>query len=274
VNHRWGGLVLAAVLLSGCPLPHIESGATIKKEQLPESVPELIKYADDIYVKANADPGGGSADMENALMALEKAHALDPKNYEAAWKAARACGWLADEMYDDKNKRANFSGRGIDFAKAAIDLEPKKVEGHYYSGINLGLQATTKVVGAKFMVPSVRDAWKKAMAIDASYDHGGPPRTLGSLYAEAPPWPASIGDPDKGVELLQQALKYGPDYPLNNLRLGVALVKAEKPDQARGQFRVVLEAQPRPDDAHFLVKWKALAKKALEDLDKHQQQTS
>ncbi len=206
--------------------------------------------------------------MENALLALDKAHALDPKSYEAAWKAARATAWLADDLYDDKNKRAHFSGRGVEYAKAAVDLSPKSVEGHYYSGINLGFQATTRTIGAKFMVPSVRDAWKKAMQLDVKFDHGGPPRALGSLYAEAPPWPASIGDPDKGVDLLQQAMKMGEDYPLNNLLLGNALVKAEKPEEAKVQYRTVLGSRPTQEDAHFLPRWKQKAKKALDELDR------
>jgi tetratricopeptide (TPR) repeat protein len=231
---------------------------------VPEKVPDLLKYADDIYTK----PEATSADMENALLALDKASKLEPKSFEVQWKAARASVLLADEFYDDKTKRAHFSGRGIDFAKAAIDLEPKRVEGHYYSGENLGLQATTKTIGAKFMVPSVRDAAKKAMQIDSCFDHGGPPRLLGSLYAEAPPWPASIGDPDKGVELVAQALKCGPDWPLNNLLLGNALVKAERYEDAKKQYQIVLDAQARPEDNHFLPKWKGLAKKGMEDGEK------
>lgn len=271
---RQGGLAIFAVVLCGCPVPQIKSSATITENQLPQKVPELIKYADDIYVKANATPDGTTVPMENALMALDKAHQLEPKNYEAAWKAARACGWLADELYDPQNpgdnktKRAHFSGRGVEYAKAAMDANPGGVEGHYYSGINLGLSATTKTVGAKFTVPSVRDAAKKAMQIDASYDHGGPPRLLGSLYAEAPPWPASIGDPDKGVELLEQAQKLAPDYPLNNVLLGNALMKAEKYDEAKKQYQFVLDAQSRPDYAHFLAKWKRLAKKGLDEAEK------
>jgi len=264
---RLGGLAIATLLLAGCPVPPIKSGATVTTDKLPEKVPELVKYADDIYAK----PDVTAVDMENALLALDKAVKADPKSFEAAWKAARTTVWLADDYYDDKTKRAHFSGRGIDYAKAAIELEPKRVEGHYYSGENLGLSATTKVVGAKFMVPSVRDAAKKALGIDACYDRGGPPRLLGSLYAKAPPWPASIGDPDKGVELLQQALKCSPDWAQNNLLLGDALCAAEKYDEAAKQYQVVMSAQPRPEDTHFLPKWKGLAKKGAEDCEKKKQ---
>ena len=267
---RLAGLAALTLLVCGCPVPPIRSQATVTEKSLPEKVPDLIKYADQIFAQATATPDGSTAPMENALLALDKAHELEPKSYEPAWKAARLCGWLADELYDDKTKRAHFSGRGIEYAKAAIQANPQGVEGHYYSGINLGLSATAKLVGAKFMVPSMRDAWKKAMQIDAAYDRGGPPRALGSLYAHAPPWPASIGDPDKGVELLQQALALGPDYPQNNLLLGDALVADERYDDAKKQYQIVLDAQPRPDDAHFLPKWQSRAKKGIEDALKKQ----
>ena len=116
-------------------MPPIKSGATVTSEKLPEKVPELIKYADDIYVKSEVT----SVEMENALLALDKAAKSEPKNFEVQWKAARTTTWLADDLYDDKTKRAHFSGRGIEYAKAALELEPKRVEGHYYSGINVGL---------------------------------------------------------------------------------------------------------------------------------------
>ena len=265
---RQGGLAAIALLLCGCPVPLIKSGATVTAKQLPDKVPELIKYADDTLVKWIATPDGPSTDAENALMALDKAHTLDPKNFEAAWKAARVSTMLADDLYDDKTKRAHFSGRGVEYAKAAVELEPKRVEGHYYSGTNIGLSATTKIVGGKFDVPHVRDAEKKAMQIDATFDRGGPARVLGALYAQAPPWPASIGDPDKGVELLQQALKIGPDYVLNHLLYGDALTADEKYDEAKQQYQIVLGAQPTPETAHFLPKWKKLAKKGMDEADK------
>src|SRR5947209_6438513 len=67
---------------------------------------------------------------------------------------------------------------------------------------------------------------------------------------------------------VSQALKAGPDYPLNNLLLGDALVAAEKFDEAKKQYRVVLDAQPKPEDAHFLPKWKKLAQKGMDDAEK------
>jgi tetratricopeptide (TPR) repeat protein len=265
---RLGWLVGLLLLVDGCAVPPIQSGATVTASSLPEKVPELIRYADEILARSTASVDSGSAEMENALLALDKAVKLDPKSYEPAWKAARACAWLADDGYDDQAKRAHFSARGMDYAKAAIGANAKGVEGHYYSGLNSGLQATTRTIGAKFMVPSIRDAWKKAMELDATFDHGGPPRALGSLYAQAPPWPASIGDSELGVKLLQQALAIAPDFPQNALLLGEGLIADDRYKEAKEQFRKVLEAQPRPDDAHFLPRWKRKATTGMEKADK------
>jgi tetratricopeptide (TPR) repeat protein len=265
---RLGGLALLA-LLSGC-LAQVKPRLPTNAPALPDNVAELVKLADDTLVKANANAYASTDEMEYALSGLDKARTLDPQSYEVAWKAAHLCAWIADDQYDDKSRRASFSSRGADYAKAAVKLNPKGVEGHYYSGINQGFSATTKLVGAKFMVPAVRDEWKKAMQIDSSFDHGGPPRSLGALYSEAPPWPASIGDPDKGVELLQMALKTtnGADWPLNELLLGNALVKAEKYDEAKQHYQKVLVAQATPEDAHFLPKWQQKAKKGIADAAK------
>ena len=265
---KWAALAVALVALAGCPRPVVKSDATVTEQQLPKTVPELIKAADEMAAKQD------SVNMQNALVALDKAHTLDPKNYEAAWKAARAALWLADELYDDKNKRAHYAGAGAEYAKAAIDDNGAGVEGYYYAGMNIGLLATTKTIGGKFDVPKVRDAEKKAASLDDKYDHGGPYRVLGSLYSEAPPWPASIGDTEQGVKYLKKALELGPDYPLNNLRLGRAYAADGQSAKALEQYNLVLEAQPKPEYEHMLPKWKRMAHQFVEDVTRKQSYSS
>jgi tetratricopeptide (TPR) repeat protein len=254
------------LLIGGCAVPNVRSRANVTS--LPSNAAELTKYADEIYVKSTATVDGGSVEMENALKALDKAVTLDPGSYEAAWKAARACAWLAEDAFeDDKTRCAHFSARGAGYARAAVKLSPNAVEGHYYSGINRALEATTRLfLTAKFMVPTIRDTWKRAVQIDPTFDHGGPARALGSLYTHAPPWPASIGDPEMGVELLSKAVKSAPDYAQNALLMGDALLANEKYDEARQQYQKVLDALPNSDDAHFLPKWKQKAQKGLNEI--------
>lgn len=264
--------MLTVVAISGgCSVPAIKSRATVAPSAMPGNVRELIRFADDALVAATANASGGATEMENALVALAKALTLEPASYEAAWKAARAAAWLADDYYDDKEKRAYFANQGVQYAKRAIKANPKSVEGHYYSGIDAGFEATTRsAVVAKFMVPSIRDSWKRAIELDPRFDHGGPSRALGSLYTQAPLWPASIGDPEKGVELLKQALSMAPDYVLNDLLLGDALVADEQYSEAKQHYEKVLRAEPQADNAHFLSRWKSRAERKLQQIAQKQ----
>src|SRR5262249_20901834 len=137
--------------LAGCPGrvgPPPVSGAAVKPGELPADVPALIAYADAEQAKDRP------LAVENALVAADKARLGEPKSYEVLWRGARAAAWLADDT-DDKDRRARFAQKGIDYAKAAIDADPHRVEAPYYLGINLGLLATTKTLGAHDLVPQV-----------------------------------------------------------------------------------------------------------------------
>jgi hypothetical protein len=187
------------------------------------------------------------------------------RDYDALWRGARACAWLADE-FTDKHERERFASHGIKYSKAAVTLEPKRVEGHYYLGINTGLAATTKTIGAYNLVPQVRDAAQAAVKIDEKFDHGGPLRLLGSVYAKAPPWPASIGDVDEGLKYLTRAVALGRDYPHNHLLYGQALAEDDRAVQAARELKCVLDAGPVPEWAHRLERWKREADVELKKL--------
>jgi hypothetical protein len=186
------------------------------------------------------------------------------RDYEALWRGARACAWLADDL-SDKHERERFAHHGIGYAKAAAALEPKRVEGNYYLGINIGLWATTMTIGAYNLVPKIRDAALAAASADRNYDHGGPLRLLGSVYAKAPPWPASIGDLEDGLKYLGQAVELGRDYPHNHLLYGQALAADDQLEKAAAQLRCVVDAAPVAAWSHRLDRWR---KEATDDLRK------
>jgi tetratricopeptide (TPR) repeat protein len=64
---------------------------------------------------------------------------------------------------------------------------------------------------------------KRALALSPDIDSGGPLRLLGALYLKAPAWPDGIGDIDKALTLLEQAVKKHPEHPLNRLFYAQAL---------------------------------------------------
>jgi hypothetical protein len=266
---RYLFLAAAISLLAGCPrpLPPVLNAATAKAAELPEDREELLKYADE-QMKTDSIVGA-----ENSLVALEKAigeHALTVigRDYDALWRAARACAWLAED-FTDKKTREQFAHHGVGYAKAAAALEPKSVEGHYYYGINTGLEATTRTFSAYPMVPRVRDEAKAAVKADSSFDHAGPLRLLGSVFAKAPPWPSSIGDLDEGKKFLSQAVKIAPEYPENHLLYGDALAADDKLLEAAREYKQVLDAPNLPEYAHRLERWKKDAADKIQKLGRH-----
>jgi hypothetical protein len=64
------------------------------------------------------------------------------KDFESAWKLARARYWLGGHAPDDQ--RRAFLDQGIAAARAAIALEPEKPEGHFWLAANMGALAESR----------------------------------------------------------------------------------------------------------------------------------
>jgi hypothetical protein len=217
----------------------------------------LIAYADQEMAK------GTPAAVENSLVALDLAVGMESDNFEVRWRAARACGWLADEYHD---RRGDLARRGLDHARVAVKLAPLRVESHYYLAINLGLSATTKTIGAVELVPQVVKAAKEAVQADERFDQAGPLRVLGSIYAKAPVWPVSVGDPDEGVKILKRAVELAPLYPANHLFYADALAADDRRAEAEREYQIVLRAPVVDGWAYKQRAWRRAAEAALKRL--------
>jgi tetratricopeptide (TPR) repeat protein len=242
---------LAILVLCGCPaaLPPNLREATVKPGDLPGGVPELIAFADAAHLKDS------TADNENIIIAVDRGLQSDPRAFELLWRGARACAWLTEE-FRDSQRRASYAQKGMDYAKRAVDINPQRVEAHYYLGINTGQSATTKTVGAYMMVPRVVKAGEAAMKLDEKFDYAGPARLIGTVYAKAPPWPASIGDIDEGIKYLGKAVQLAPEYPQNHLHYADALLADGKLNDAEREYKIVLDAQVPPEWANRAQRWK------------------
>jgi tetratricopeptide (TPR) repeat protein len=223
-------LTALALLLcaAGCP-PAATGGRTevaaLSEASLPSEPDKLLQIADEQHEKGAA---------QNEVLALEHALSKNPEwaaskaAYEAYYRLARAYSVLSDT--EDAAKKAQMSERGAQAGRKATELEPDKVEGHYFLAQNLGWQAQAGANKGenKALVAEVVQHAERALQIDEKYDHGGPARLLGALYAKAPAPPLSIGDPEKAVKLLQQAVSLDAAYPANTIYLADALVADER----------------------------------------------
>jgi hypothetical protein len=137
-------------------------------------------------------------------------------NSSNAVQFARACYDLAD-FATDAGQRASLANQGIDVCRKLISPDSKNAAAHYYLAMNLGQLARTKSLGALKIVKEMEAEFQTALDLDGRVDFGGPARSLGMLYCDAPGWPVSIGSKRKAKIYLGQSLKIAPDFPENLL---------------------------------------------------------
>lgn len=265
-----GALAAALIVLAGCPptRPAVTPVATVKESELPDDEAKLIEYADAEYKKSTVEG------VQNALKAMEKA-AQKGKSYGVLWRMARAYAWLADE-FDDSARVEDFSQKGMAAAKEAIALDAKKVEGQYYLGTTTGQYAFVKKLKAKDLVPQVLDAAKQAVQADERFDYAGPLRLLGSIYAQAPEPPTSVGDHEEGVKVLARAIQLADRYPQNHLLMAEAQLINRNLDMAEREFQRVINAQVQPEYswARRYPKWRAQAEQGLKRVNNLRRQNA
>jgi len=196
--------------------------------------------------------------LKQSLDSYEQAAAAHPDSYEANWKAARSC-----RFYAEFSKRqgvegweelcARFGKKGMRFAQRAFELEPDKVEGHFFYGLCVGTYSdgvsifTALKEGLK---DKTRKHLERAYEIDKHYRHGTPALALGR-YWEILPWLAGQ-DTDKALEYYREAQEIMPQdsrfRPELNVYLGGLLLEEGRNED---EARQLLQAAAASGDPYF-----------------------
>ncbi len=166
------------------------------------------------------------ARAEKAFAGAWQKFQSDTNSADAACEFGRASSELA-ELATNDTQRAEVARRGIAVCRQLLAKEPDSAPGHYYLAMNLGqlAQADAPSLTAYRLVHEVEHEFKTAAALNVRLDYGGPARTLGLLYYQAPGWPLSVGSKSKAREWLERAATLAPDYPENQLNLAEAQLK-------------------------------------------------
>jgi tetratricopeptide (TPR) repeat protein len=139
-------------------------------------------------------------------------------NADALIKLAAACADLAD-LATNHSQRASLAQEGMQAARKALEQAQTNAAAHFFLALNIGQLAQTKSLGALSLVKEMEQELLKAIEYGPGVEHGGPDRSLGMLYRDAPGAPFSIGSDSKAREHLQKAIQIAPDYPDNYLTL-------------------------------------------------------
>lgn len=166
----------------------------------------------------------------------------EPANAIAAWQFGKACFDLA-EFATGSGDRAALAEQGIAAGRRASASASNSPPAHYYLALNLGQLARTKSLGALRLVSEMEREFMVAAALDEHFDYGGPHRSLGLLYRDAP-FIGSVGDRGKARWHLQRAVELVPDYPPNRLCLIEAMLKWGDRNGAARELTALEEAWP------------------------------
>lgn len=203
------------------------------------------------------------ARVTQAAEMLTKAAQILRADYDAQWVAAEAWAFVADNE-PCHAARIAAAKHGITLARVAQELQPDRVEGHYWYAITVGLLADADRAYGLKAVREMEPALRRAIELDERYDYAGPVRVLGILLLRTPSPPVSIGSSRKGLRLLQRAGELNPDYPENLLYLAEAFHDNNRNAEARELLHKVVNAPPWPDRQFESLGWKTAAQVLLQ----------
>jgi hypothetical protein len=183
-------------------------------------------------------------------------------DYEASWKFARACYYLG--TMGPENARDSVLDSGIAAGEQAIKIAPRQPEGHFWYAATMGARAERGLFAQLRYGTRIREEFERSVAAKPGWQAGSAEAALGQWYFRAPG--IAGGSTARAVEMLKQALTYGPDVSntLYSLAEVYATSRSTWPD-ARALLQRVLAAPIDPDwapeDKAIKVKAAALLKK-------------
>jgi tetratricopeptide (TPR) repeat protein len=172
-----------------------------------------------------------TAKLNQAIDVCQRTVQQQPDNYEAWWRLAKFEFYLSDLQKADSDKEKLLKA-GIEAAMKAVDLNSKRVEGHFWLASNDGEYAELKgAFKSMSLIHSIRAEFETAYEIDPMYENGSVYQALGELYIRLPG--LFGGDDDKGLELLETGVKKAPSNLNLKMTLAEFYLKKGNKDDAR-----------------------------------------
>lgn len=183
-----------------------------------------------------------------------------PKDFESAWKLARAQYWLGTNGLPERDRKAALEA-GMAAGRKAIAIDPLRPDGHFWMAANMGALAESYGLrqGIRYRTP-IRESLERVLKIDAPYLDGSADRALGRWYYKVPG--LFGGDKRKSETHLRKALSYNPNSIITHLFLAETLIELDRPAEARKELEAALAASISqdwaPEDRRFKERAKTL----------------
>jgi tetratricopeptide (TPR) repeat protein len=200
---------------------------------------DLVSKADEYYqLRENKE------DLQKAIEDYGEALKNDPKNYEAAWRLAKA-RWYEGNFSGASDRKSIFT-KGVEAGKQAVEINPNGCLGHFWYGVNVALQAETSgMFDALGLIDTVKDEMKRTLELDPNCECGGPQRVLGKLYSKIPFFKG--GSKSKAISYLNESLSLCSGDTQSRIFLAEIYIDDGKKSLAIQQLELVLKQEPDPN---------------------------
>jgi TRAP transporter TatT component family protein len=232
----------------------IAAGPALASQEAPAPAAD----PDALYAQRESLPQAAQAE---ALWAERLAR--DPRDFESAWKLARARYWLGGRPAEAARK-ARLE-EGIAAGRAAVALQPDRPEGHFWIAANMGALAESFGVrqGLKYR-GAIKDELLAVLRLDPGFQAGSADRALGRWYYKVPG--LFGGSKTKSEEHLRRSLTYAPQSTASLFFLAETLLAQGRQTEAVAALHGVIDAPLDPAWAPEDREFKAMARQRLQEL--------
>lgn len=224
---------------------------------------------DDLTIAAELIEIEGLENYKKALDLCMAAVKADPNSFKANWMAAQACrkyGMDTQELglEDWKDTCKLYGTKGMAYAEKAIELSPKKPDGYYWYGMNVGIYADSVSILTALkegLKDKTQDSFETAYKIDKYYEDAGPMAALGRFWFVLP-WP--LNDEDLSLKYYREYQKtefFGtPENVQVNVYFAELLMESRS---TKKEAKALLEKVPQLTENKY---WIDQAKVLLDDM--------
>jgi tetratricopeptide (TPR) repeat protein len=196
---------------------------------------EVTGRADALY--------GARERLENVRASVELLETVaGAGDFEVAWRTGRALFFLGQEEKRREEARS-LHARGARVCAQAVRLEPDRVEGHFWLGVNLALRAQT--TGSLLALPlalRAKRSLERAARINPAYHAAGPLRVLARLAHKLPRLLG--GGRARALANFTRAIELAPANTVTRLYFAEMLLDYGDARGARAQLEAILNAPP------------------------------
>jgi len=218
----------------------------------------MINLADENYRLRSQLPTKSSSSSPASWADRIEPFTATSGSYELEWRLARG-------LFVDGELRPELYARAARHGRRAIELNGDRVEGYFWTGVNLALHAQTRkgLKGILALLES-RRTLQRACKISEDYHGAGPLRVLGRLDHKSPR--VLGGNLQRSQSYYERALMIAPTNTVTLIYAAELEIDRRNPRKALTLLERVLSLPIDPDWEFENIRDKTLAKSMLERL--------